>query len=97
MPSWPGRHEIVVPGCQDADVDGSVTVLRREFEAAEGSFLLCLRGDDLGWDRTAFSRLEQAMRVVCAQYEGRDDRPRWMAEGFYEVSHQVEDGVAFGA
>ncbi|MEU4561107.1 hypothetical protein AB0F72_22220 [Actinoplanes sp. NPDC023936] len=72
-------------------MDDALTVLRREFEATEGSFLLCLRGADLVWDRAAFSQLEQTMRTVCKQYEGRDDLPRWMAEGFYYVSHFVTE------
>lgn len=65
-------------------------VLRREFEAVEGGFLLRLRCD-LAWDRAAFSRLEQAMRFACGQHERHDDVPRWMAEGFYEVSHFVAE------
>ncbi|MEV6370423.1 hypothetical protein AB0L86_26420 [Micromonospora musae] len=68
----------------------ALTVLRREFESVEGSFLLRLRGE-LVWDRAAFSRLEQAMRVECEQREGHDDLPRWMAEGFYEFSHFVAE------
>ncbi len=71
-------------------MDDALTVLRREFEAVEGSFLLRLRRD-LVWDRAAFSRLEQAMRVACAHYEGHDDVPRWLAEGFYEVSQFVAE------
>lgn len=71
-------------------MDDALTVLRREFGAAEGSFLLRLRGD-LVWDRAAFSRLERAMRTACRRYEGRDDLPRWMAEGFYEISHVVTE------
>ncbi|GAA2600504.1 hypothetical protein GCM10010435_94850 [Winogradskya consettensis] len=82
---------IVVPACQDADVDDALTLLRREFEGTEGSFLLCLRGEGLVWDRAAFSRLGQAMRSACEQYEDRDDLPRWMAEGFYETSHCVAE------
>ncbi|MFG3711819.1 hypothetical protein [Micromonospora sp. NPDC047730] len=59
----------------------------------DGSFLLRLRCE-LVWDRAAFSRLEQAMRVACEQREGHDDLPRWMAEGFYEVSHFVAEWTA---
>ena len=42
-----------------------LALLRQEFTAGDGSFLLRLR-IDLHWDRPAFSRLEQAMRRVCA-------------------------------
>ncbi|MFD0523100.1 hypothetical protein [Paractinoplanes durhamensis] len=72
-------------------MDDALTVLRREFEASEGSFLLGLRGSGLVWERAAFSRLERAMRVVCKQYEDCDDVPRWMAEGFYYVAHFVAE------
>ncbi|WP_327576965.1 MULTISPECIES: hypothetical protein [unclassified Streptomyces] len=41
-------------------MDEITGVLRREFGAAEGSFLLRLRGD-LEWDRAAFTCLERAM------------------------------------
>ncbi|MFB6393566.1 hypothetical protein [Polymorphospora lycopeni] len=74
-------------------MDDTLIVLRREFEAAEGSFLARLRSD-LVWDRVAFSRLERAMRVACGQYEGHDGLPRWVAEGFYEVSHVVAEWTA---
>jgi hypothetical protein len=67
-----------------------LTVLRQEFEAAEGSFLLCLRGDRLVGERAAFTGLEQAMRIIC-EHEGRYDLPRWLAEGFYEASHFVAE------
>ena len=64
-------------------------VLRREFDSEEGSFLLRIRSD-LVWDREAFSRLERAMRTTCERYQGgSDDLPRWLAEGFYDVSHTV--------
>ncbi|MDP9791649.1 hypothetical protein J2S43_000161 [Catenuloplanes nepalensis] len=52
----------------------ALVVLRREFESAEGSFMLQLRCD-LVWDRAAFSRLERSMRVACGQYEGSDENP----------------------
>lgn len=48
-------------------------LLRREFSAGEGSFLLQFR-IDLHWDRNAFSRLEQAMRRICAQQEPLEQR-----------------------
>lgn len=81
---------IAVLGCQNAVVDDVAAVLPEEFEAVADSFLLRLRVD-LVWDRAAFSRLEQAMRLVCEQYEGREDLPRRMADGFYEVSHFVAE------
>lgn len=71
-------------------VDDALVVLRREWDAEDGSFLLRLRCD-LVWDRAAFSRLERTMRAVCAQHQGQDELPRWLAEGFYYVSHFVSD------
>jgi hypothetical protein len=43
-------------------------LLRHEFSAGDGLFLLQLRVD-LHWDWRTFSRLEQAMRRVCTQQE----------------------------
>src|SRR5262249_4631351 len=57
-------------------------ILRREFAAEEGSFLLQLRCD-LRWDKDAFSRLIQAMERCAAAREGRDQIERWVAEGFW--------------
>ncbi|RFU41800.1 hypothetical protein DZF91_09980 [Actinomadura logoneensis] len=59
-----------------------LVLLRREFDAEEGTFLGGLR-PDLVWDKAAFSRLEQAMRRVCAAFAGRDELPRWLVEGFW--------------
>lgn len=78
-------------------MDDAATVLRQEFGADEGSFLLGLRGADLTWDRSAFSRLERAMRAVCEQWEvgeqweGSEQLDRWMAEGFYYTPRFVRD------
>ncbi|MFJ8917318.1 hypothetical protein [Amycolatopsis sp. NPDC102389] len=72
-------------------MDDAVTVLRQEFEATKGSFLLGLRGARLEWDRVAYRRLERAMRVVCERLQGDDRLERWMAEGFYYTSRFVRD------
>jgi hypothetical protein len=74
-------------------VDEVLTVLREEFEAADGSFLLRIRSE-LEWDRAAFTRLEQAMRATCVIFQPREELPRWLAEGYYYVSHFVEDWTA---
>jgi hypothetical protein len=63
-------------------------VLRQEFHAEEGSFLLTLR-TEYHWDRAAFTRLEQAMRLVAAGYASRDQLARWLADGYYYVSTYV--------
>ncbi|MFF7250057.1 hypothetical protein ACFZBU_39920 [Embleya sp. NPDC008237] len=65
-----------------------VEVLRQEFRADEGSFLLRLRGD-LEWDRAAFTRLERAMRAACERYQSSERLDRWLVEGFHEVATWV--------
>ncbi|MCY1139370.1 hypothetical protein OWR29_15325 [Actinoplanes sp. Pm04-4] len=67
--------------------------LRHEFESAEGSFMLRLR-TELRWDKEAFTRLERAMRSACADHEGRDDLPRWVAEGFWEAATFIPEWTA---
>ncbi len=67
-----------------------VRILRHEFEAGEGSFLIRLRCD-LVWDRAAFTRLERAMRAVCERHQDADLLERRLAEGFYELSTWVRD------
>jgi hypothetical protein len=63
-------------------------LLWHEFSAGDGSFLTQLR-IDLHWDRQAFSRLEQAMRRVCAEQEPRQQLDRWLAEGYWYLSDFV--------
>jgi hypothetical protein len=62
-------------------------VLRREFAAEDGSFLLRLRG--LVWDDAAFAQLIAAMKQCAADYEGRTAIDRWVAEGFWFTSQFV--------
>ena len=74
------------------------SILQREFNANEGSFLLQLRCD-LVWDRTAFTRLTGAMLDCCKEYDTshqppleraatyyQPSVPRWLAEGFWYVA-----------
>lgn len=65
-------------------VDYGLLVLRQDFEAGEGSFLLRLR-PELVWVRGAFTRLQRAMRAVCKRMQDDDKLDRWIAEGFYYV------------
>lgn len=60
----------------------TLAILRHEFDAEEGSFLLRLRCD-LVWDPAAFTRLTDAMAVCCREHEGAAMLPRWVAEGFW--------------
>lgn len=64
-------------------------ILKAEFDAEEGSFLLQLKGDFV-WDTDAFDRLTGAMAQYCR--ESRGDSPtveRWLAEGFWFVPDWV--------
>jgi hypothetical protein len=65
-------------------------LLRHEFEANEGSFLLQLRVDHL-WDRAAFTRLTEAMRECCEQHDSMVMVERWLAEGYWFLSSVVRD------
>ncbi len=70
-------------------------VLKTEFAAKEGSFLLQLRGD-LTWDEVAFRRLIRAMFEVASALEKNADVPRWLAEGFWCCDTWVRDWTSHG-
>lgn len=74
----------------DLPVGDVLGLLRSEFDADDGTFLLKLRSE-LVWDQVAFVRLEHAMRHACEVFQGRDELDRWVAEGFYFASHWVKD------
>lgn len=59
-------------------------ILRREFDAEDGSFLIQLRCD-FHWDKNAFQRLTQAMYEVAKDLENQDHLPKWVAHGFWFV------------
>jgi hypothetical protein len=63
------------------------SVLRREFAADEGSFLIQLRGGT--WDKVAFARLVAAMEACCRDQD-EDTLERWVAHGFWYVHLTVE-------
>lgn len=74
-------------------------VLRDEFGAEDGSFLIQLR-IDLEWDRTAFSRLAGAMQACCEDKAGRSGEEclaRWLAEGFWYVPSFTRDWTSHDA
>ncbi len=64
-------------------------ILRDEFAAEDGSFLIQLRCG-LKWDRAAFLRLVTAMDQCCADLEGAEQVERWVADGFWYVSWFVQ-------
>jgi hypothetical protein len=81
------NHRETGPSAMLGNAD-DLELLRHEFSAGDGSFLLPL-WIDLHWDRSAFSRLEQAMRRVCAQQEPREQLARWLVEGYWYLSDFV--------
>src|ERR1700677_3365795 len=65
-------------------------VLKHEFNAEEGSFLIELR-PGLEWDKKALSRLVAAMEICCKECEKKKSLPRWLATGFFYVPSFVKD------
>lgn len=59
-----------------------LTILRKEFDADEGTFLLKFRCF-ADWDKEVFSRLIQAMEQCAKQHEVRDVIETWIARGFW--------------
>ncbi len=64
------------------DTDSYLEVLRQEFDAEDGSFLLQLRVKYV-WDKAAFTRLTEAMRVCCERHADAVTLERWLTEGFW--------------
>ncbi len=62
----------------------TLAVLRSEFEAHDGSFLIQLR-PRLTWDKAAFSRLIAVMEQCCRDYADNDLLDRWIAQGFWYI------------
>lgn len=71
-------------------VENYLEVLKNEFEAGEGSFLIQLR-PHLEWDKASFSRLVAAMKTCCECQGEQQMVERWIADGFWYLSHFVED------
>lgn len=63
-------------------MDDYLTILRREFDADEGSFLLKLRCF-AEWDKEVFARLIVAMEQCAREHEGREIVDLWIARGFW--------------
>ena len=59
-------------------------VLRREFQAEDGSFLATAQGE-FRWDKDAFRELIEAMRDCCVVCGEDEQLERWMAHGFFYV------------
>lgn len=65
-------------------------VLRREFNAEEGSFLLQARVS-LKWDWDAFRRLTSAMYDVADEAKGQPSVETWIAQGFWYCDTFIRD------
>jgi tetratricopeptide (TPR) repeat protein len=73
------------------DVPGSARdILRREFYAEEGSFLIQARVR-LEWDWDAFRRLTGAMYDVADEVKGQPSIETWIAEGFWFCDTWIRD------
>jgi hypothetical protein len=73
------------------DAPGSARdILRREFHAEEGSFLIQARVR-LEWDWDAFRRLTGAMYDVAEEVKGRPSIETWIAEGFWFCDTWIRD------
>ncbi|MFE2669566.1 hypothetical protein [Streptomyces mirabilis] len=72
-----------------------LAVLRQEFSENENAFLAIVIHEQR-WDKEAFTRLERAMRGVCAAFEERDQQnlPRWLVEGFWQCVDWLPDHTA---
>jgi hypothetical protein len=70
--------------------EDAMIVLLGEFDGGSGTFLAALR-PGLEWDRDLFTRLEQAMRTICAQTQNQDWLDRELAEGFHHTPRFVRD------
>jgi len=67
-----------------------MTILKNEFDAGEGSFLIKLR-PNLEWDKEAFNRLATAMKR-CAESKSNEPKlERWVVEGFWFVPRFVRE------
>ena len=71
-------------------MDDYLLVLRSEFEASDGSFLIQLRSD-LHWDKESFTRLITAMQQCCQKHSKSETLERWMANGFWYVPSFVRE------
>lgn len=72
-----------------AAVESYINILKHEFDAEDGSFLIQLRCS-FYWDKTAFERLVAAMKNCCENNQENQLLERWLAEGFWFVQDFVE-------
>lgn len=73
-------------------MDDFMLILKNEFDAGEGSFLIKLR-PTLEWDKVAFNRLVSAMKRCAETRSSESNLERWVAMGFWFVPRFVRDRV----
>jgi hypothetical protein len=71
-------------------VSTSEQILKSEFDAEDGSFLLIVRCE-LRWDIEAFRRLTSAMYDMATKLKGSEVIPTWIANGFWYCDTWVRD------
>lgn len=74
----------------------AMEILRSEYSAEPGSFLLTARVERR-WDPEAFQRLQRAMLEVCREVSGHDSIERWIADCFWYVEGFVREDCAHPA
>lgn len=65
-------------------------ILRREFSAEKGSFLILAR-IELTWDWKAFRRLTSAMYDVADEVKGQPSIEAWIAQGFWFCDRWIRE------
>jgi len=65
-------------------------ILKSEFDAEEGSFLIQARVR-LKWDWDAFRRMTSAMYDVADEVKGQPSLETWIAEGFWYCDTFIRD------
>jgi hypothetical protein len=65
-------------------------ILKREFDAKDGSFLMLLRAE-LRWDWIAFRRLTGVMYDVADEVRGKPAIESWIAEGFWYCDTWIKE------
>jgi hypothetical protein len=65
-------------------------ILKREFDAEEGSFLIQARCH-ANWDWDAFRRLTSAMYDVADEVRGQPTIETWIAQGFWFCETWIQD------
>lgn len=102
------REGFLFPVEPDTSIDDMLAILWHEFFAEPGSFLLQLRVP-YRWDKEAFDRMTEAMHQCCKLFEQKpetgsyrlqsvlDKVPRWLASGFWFLSHEARDITAHHA